>query len=151
MLQRKQTLFLLCVMILSFVGVLWPLATIEPEGMGVGDMVYNICIRKGDGGMSLSVLPLFILDVLVFIISLLTIFLYKNRLLQAKLCISCILLLVVWYAYLIYCWTSIFSVSGTFHVGFSSLLPLINIILCWMARHGIMSDAKLVRSMDRIR
>ena len=101
MLQRKQTLFLLCVMILSFVGVLLPLGTIEPEGMGVGDMVYNICIRKGDGGMSLSVLPLFILDVLVFIISLLTIFLYKNRLLQAKLCISCILLLVVWYVYLI--------------------------------------------------
>lgn len=151
MLQRKQTLFLLCVMILSFVGVLLPLGTVEPEGMGVGHKVYNLCVIKGDGGISLSVLPLFILDVVVFIISLITIFLYKNRPFQAKLCTGCILMLVVWYAYFAYCWTTMFSVSGTFHIGFSSLQPLIGIILCWMARHGIISDEKLVRSMDRIR
>lgn len=151
MLQRKQTLFLLLVLILSVVGVLMPVGTIEPEGMGVADTVYNLCIRRGDGGMSLSVLPLFILNVVVFIIALVTIFLYKNRVLQANLCRGCILLLVVWYAYFAYCWTSIFSVSGTFHIAFSSLLPFVNVILCWMAMHGIISDEKLVRSMDRIR
>ncbi len=49
MIQRKQSLFLLVVFVLSIVGAMLQVGNIEPSGMGVGDNVYSLCILHADG------------------------------------------------------------------------------------------------------
>ncbi len=151
MLQRKQTLFLLAVVILTMVGVFFPLGNVEPAGMGVADKAYCLCVIKGEGGSSFVTAPLFAVNVLTFMLTLVTIFMYSKRPLQARLCVNGILLQVAWYCYLAFCWTSVFDSTGTFRPSITVCLPLLNIIFFVMARHGIIKDEKLVRSMDRIR
>ena len=151
MLQRKQTLFLLAVVILTIAGTVFSLGGVKPSGMGTSDRVYSMCILKANGAVSFITLPLFVLNVLTFIFASVTIFLYRNRPLQARLCVVGMFLQAAWYGYLAYCWTSAFALSGTFHPSFIVCLPLIAIIFLVMARQGIIKDEKLVRSMDRIR
>lgn len=151
MLQRKQTLFLLAVVVLTMVGVFFPLGNVEPSGMGVADKVYSLCVLNGEGGTSFATAPLFAVNVLTFMLTLVTIFMYSKRPLQARLCMNGILLQVAWYCYFAFCWTSVFASSGTFHPSITVCLPLLNVIFFVMARQGIIKDEKLVRSMDRIR
>lgn len=85
---------------------------------------------------------------LAALFSIATIFLYQKRKLQATLCLAPVLLIVGWYVVL--------AVSpqpdGTPQLlGWTHVLPLISIILTFMARKGILADEKLVRSLDRIR
>ena len=151
MIQRKQSLFLLVVFLLSIVGAMLQIGNIEPTGMGVGDKVYSLCIEHADGSHSYASLPLLIIYTLNGILSLASIFLYNNRKLQMKLCLLGVFLMAVWYLAFTYLCVSVFSEVGTFHPSFSVCLPIVCLILYFMAHTGINKDEKLVRSMDRIR
>ena len=41
--------------------------------------------------------------------------------------------------------------AADFHVNIAAVFPAIAIILCFMARQGILSDERKVRAADRIR
>jgi 4-hydroxybenzoate polyprenyltransferase len=112
MIQRKQTLFLLLAAILALVCFFFRLTW---------------------------------LDVLLIVLaglSAVTIFLYKKRIPQARLCLLGILLVFAWYIGLAVIEAQIDVVEG---------LPMVDAILLFLARKGILDDEKLVRSMDRIR
>ncbi len=74
--------------------------------------------------------PLFVIQAFASVLSLYTIFIYKKRPLQAKLCLVTILI-------------HFLSIVACF--------PLIAAILCFMARKAILADERLVRAADRIR
>ena len=112
MIQRKQTLFLLLAAIVAVV-----------------------C----------GALRLQWIDGLLLIVALLavyTIFQYKRRMLQARLCLVGLFGFLVWYILL-----AVFQGYATM----VDSLPMVGAILTFMARKGIIADEKLVRAADRIR
>ena len=70
--------------------------------------------------------------------------LYKNRKLQAGLCLLPIVALLAWYVLL-----AIYAVPEIMH--WQYVLPAVGILAVLMARKGILHDEKVVRSYDRIR
>ena len=76
------------------------------------------------------------------VLSVYTIFIYKQRLRQARLCLAGLFLIFVWYILL--------AVYQGF-VNTIDALPMVNAILIFLARNRILADEKLVRAADRIR
>ncbi len=94
-------------------------------------------------------LPLFIIQMLVSALSLYTIFLYKRRTVQAKLCLVSIVASFAWYIVL-----AVLIQQGKLSqesLQLTTALPLVAAILCFMARRAILADERLVRAADRIR
>ena len=154
MIQRKQTLFLLVALILTIVGMCLPVATFTPQGMGTNVEVYNLWVKGNQASLDFSVAPLFVLLLLSCPLNILAIFMYKNRILQARLCLTCMLLLLLYcVAYGYYCFMGGIDAVSTmnYHMGWATCCPPISFILYAMARQGVLADEKLVRSMDRIR
>lgn len=149
MIQRKQTVFLLLALAAVIVCICMPLGSLEPKGMGVAPLWYNIGLM---GSPSFSVQPVPFIDLVVIgVLSLACIPLYKRRKLQMRLCVANILLCLVWYGYYAFCVLSLFKGMGTFHPHFAGCLPLVALILYVLAYRGIKADEELIKSMDRIR
>jgi len=150
MIQRKQTVFLFLALVAVIVCLMSPIGSFEPEGMGVFHGMSNWFISNPQNGER-EWTPLFFILLVTCPVTLGAIFTYKNRVLQARLCIVNIVLFLLWYAdYAAY---AIFLGPDkmTLHPGFAASLPMIAVILCFMARSGIIADEKLVRAADRIR
>lgn len=155
MIQRKQTLFLLLAVVACAFCLFLPLGSIEPKGMGVATKVYNLGV-VGEGGISVSYtcIPLFLLQCVTAILSLVTIFLFKNRKLQMSLCSVALLFNALWYVDYILLFLGIIpipEVEGKMGLGFAACLPLVSFILILMAKKGVEADEKLVKAADRIR
>ena len=91
---------------------------------------------------------LFGIQMLASAISLIAIFLYKRRPLQATLCLAAILVNIVWYIVLaVLIQQGLLSES----LPLTASLPIIAAILCLLARRGVIADEKLVRAADRLR
>ncbi len=71
-----------------------------------------------------------------------TIFLYRRRMVQARFCLVGLFVIFAWYI-------GIAVMEGV--AGFVESLPMVNAILIFLARKGILDDEKLVRAADRIR
>ncbi len=156
MIQRKQTLFLLFAVIVLAVCLFFPVAGISPKGMGGEGLLYNLGVVPGDSGISVdsTCIPLFLLLSVSAVLSLVNIFMYKNRKLQMSLCSVSMLFALLWYvdyALLFFGIIPLESMVGALEVKFASCLPFISIILCAMAKRGISDDEKLVKAADRIR
>ena len=151
MIQRKQTLYLLLALIATTICLCLPIGTFVPTGMGVDMPVYNLWVVT-PSGHDFSVWVLFFLLLLTCPITIAAIFLYKNRKVQAKLCLLNILLMVLWYTfYVFYALTLGDDLQATFHFEVIAFLPFVALLLYILARKGILADEALVRSMDRIR
>ena len=150
MIQRKQSVFLLIAFIASVVCLCMPLGSFEPQAMGVSFKMYNLMVMLG-GGADYSVCGLFGLLTVSSIISLATVFLYRNRMLQSRMCLCNLFLLVAWYVVLGVMTRNVMSADTAFHISFAACLPAVAIILNFMARVAIIKDEKLVRAADRIR
>ncbi len=150
MIQRKQSVFLLLAFIASVVCLCMPLGSFEPQAMGVSFEMYNLMVMLGTGA-DYSVCGLFGILTLSSILSLATIFLYRNRMLQSRLCLCNLFLLVAWYIVFGVMSRNVISADTAFHVQFAACLPAVAVILNFMARVAIIKDEKLVRAADRIR
>ena len=148
MIQRKQTVFLLVAFVLTLMGMSMQVGSLVGETGAVFARVYSLWITDGQGQHSFVSAPLFVALMLSARLSLVTIFLYTKRKLQATLCLLLMLLYVVWYVVLAVLPQ---QTGGQLHVEWPAVLPAISIILVFMARKGILADEKLVRSLDRIR
>lgn len=79
---------------------------------------------------------------LLAVLSLVIIFLYKQRPTQATCCVGSMALAVIYYIVL--------AVNQPL-IGWHMALPLMGILMLFLARKNILKDEKLVRSLDRIR
>lgn len=70
--------------------------------------------------------------------------LFKNRKLQATVCVVAMAFLLAWYVML-----AVYATAYTME--WQDVLPAVAILLIFMARKGILHDEKVVRSLDRIR
>ncbi len=147
MIQRIQSLYLSISVILCATLLAVPYAEIAKDG---AVYLFN---SKGillDGITKQNGIWVLIVIALVAIIHLISIFSYKNRILQKKIVLVGMISLLGLFGLLFY--YSYFSFSGakiSLQTGF--ILPLIAIIVDYLAIRGINKDEALVRSIDRIR
>lgn len=153
MIQRKQTVFLLLAVVLMMVAMATQIGSFQVGGLEVGRL-YQLWFTDPLGKRHLDTWPLMAILLPTAALSLYTIFVYRNRRLQALFCLVCALLIVGWYV----CYFVVGQVAGdrswgvvTFRPTWSAVLPVVSLILLLMARRSIQADERLVRSMDRIR
>ncbi len=148
MIQRKQTLFLLIAFVLTVVCMSVQVATLLGNDSIAFAKVYNLFLADGQGHYTFSSAPLFVMLLLSALLSLVSIFMYMKRKLQAAMCVVNMIVLVAWYVFLAVLPQ---TTGGQIHLLWPVVLPAVSVILQFMARKGILADEKLVRSLDRIR
>lgn len=90
--------------------------------------------------------------VLIPVLSAITIFLFKKRILQIRLIIFTIVLLAGYYGLMfIYLWQFGKSLEASMYVEVIASFPLISIVLDILAIRAIGRDEALVKSLNRIR
>ncbi len=155
MIQRIQTLYLLLIGALCGATMLLPLTYFSTTS---GEL-FNIYIRgvKTAGGEEIQgTIYMLILAAAATILPFVNIFLFKNRMLQLRICGIEGVLLIGNYAMIgayTYLGTRAFEQFGVESVGFHPALfaPLVAIVLCFFSGRAILRDELLVRSVDRIR
>lgn len=151
MIQRKQTLYLLLSLVVTVACLCMPVAKLEPQGMGLSTLIYNLGTVVPDRGINFSNWPLFALLVVTVPLEAFAVFSYRRRPLQAKLCSWSIVFCLAWYVYYAFALLNGFGHEYTFHLQFAACLPLVAVIALFLARRGVIHDEKLVRSADRLR
>ena len=161
MIQRIQTLYLLLVVILgTLLCIFSPVEFLLPEAT---DYVSLHALDKW---------PLAVMSIAIPLLALVTIGLYKRRLLQVRLnimnvvlCLGYYALLALYVAYIVKgyepldavnCQLStvncqLSTVNCEWYLTMWSAIPLVNIVLLMMATRSILKDEALVRAADRLR
>lgn len=153
MLQRIQTVYLLIIVALTIATLFLPLAILN-----VGDQFYSF---DATGLSSMVSQPeliyptwgLFALTACIALIALITIFLFKKRILQIRLCVFNAFLMLGFYGlFAFFIWTIKGEMEGAgFGLKFALSFPLVALILDYLAIRNIGADEALVRSLDRLR
>ena len=153
--QRIQTVYLLIIVILSSLTLFLPMVSFMPKYIDLQPL-YELkqmnLVGTGDVYSNLTTWTLFVLTLCIPIVALITIFLYKKRTLQISLTVANMILMVGYYVLLaIAIWSISDRLNADWHLHFTVIFPLINIILAYLALRGIAKDEALVRSLDRLR
>jgi len=148
MLQRVQSLFLFAITIIHLLLLFVPSAGwVSADGNAV---LTALKIQYG----ALKGFPaiFFLVNFLVVALSVVTIFLYRNRKTQMTACRFIFIALIVHYAVVLYYITNP-APSYAFEPARSPglIFPLVSLILTWLALRNIRKDDELIRSVDRIR
>jgi hypothetical protein len=155
MIQRIQTLYLILALALMVLLLVFPAAQVIGEDMQLYQFKITGVYELSGSGPLLDMLywPLLILVVIIMVIYLIAIFLFKRRRLQMRLCIYNILLLAgilgLMYYYLSFTFKETSAMEYSYKLPF--VLPLIAMILTYLAFRAVRKDELLVRSIDRIR
>ena len=153
MLQRIQTVYLLIIVALTVAILFLPLAVLQAGDQFFTFDATGISTMTAQPELVYPTWGLFALVVVISLLALLTIFLFKKRILQIRLCIfNAILMLGFYGLFAFFCWnlkgqTELFSLSLNIALSF----PLISLILDYLAIRNIGADEALVRSLDRLR
>lgn len=147
MIQRIQTLLLLDVVIVSVLMLFFPFVSYENL---LNTFTLKVMNQPFCGTWYYTAEAI---NALIILIALLTIFLYKNRPLQAKLSNLVALLNLALLAVLLFTRVVIVEnfLGGNKQTLWPSYLPVISMFSAFMAGIFIKKDENLVRSADRIR
>lgn len=152
MIQRIQTIYLLIVAILAVVMMSFPVGSFVPADYNIpATELTNLAVVAADGTADYAPWALFALLVVIAAVSLITIFLYKKRMLQIRLTLFNMILLVGYYVTMI---TFVFMLKPedcSFVPSWVVCLPLVSIILSWLAIRAIGKDEMLVKAYERLR
>lgn len=138
-LQRIQSVYLFLASLIGSSLFILPFASgpTKPQGL-LSDGYLDISDNVG----------LIVLTVLVVVLSLATIFLYNNRVLQMNLGKLNILITAGLFAFAAYLFYTIQSIAT---VGGGLFIPVLVIIFVTLANKNIQKDEKLVRDSNRLR
>ncbi|MBM6881703.1 DUF4293 domain-containing protein [Bacteroides caecigallinarum] len=149
MIQRIQSVYLLIVAILSVIVISSSLGSFIGADNSITEFT-NLSLVAQDGTEDYRPWALFAIQMISAIISLITIFLYKKRMLQIRLTLFNIILTIGYYVAFV---TFIFMLKGdaTFVPSWIVCLPFIAIVLDWLAIRAIGKDEMLVKAYERLR
>ncbi len=138
MIQRVQTIYLLLAALACIAFIFVPFGQIKtPEG---GAETWAIK----------QVTPIMISAIVVAAVSLISIFLFKNRKAQMKVVLVNIILSVVVIGLFVFGVTQHIGLRN-YVFGIGAILPLFILLFNMLAYGSIKSDENLVKSMDRLR
>jgi glucan phosphoethanolaminetransferase (alkaline phosphatase superfamily) len=156
MIQRKQSVFLALAALLGIIIFFLDIALIQISVPEKKTVILHFASLEATGVTIVQ--PFFynmimIFDVLIVALCIYTIFEFANRPKQIKLCRGVIFLIVL----LIGCMFLItdklkgqFTGSTIFYL-YALYVPIVMLVLVFLAIQGISADEKLVRSADRLR
>ncbi|MBQ9312283.1 MAG: DUF4293 domain-containing protein [Bacteroidales bacterium] len=172
MIQRIQTLWLSLAAIVAISAFFFPIGNFVLSDQSI---IFNL-IPKPASIDSTSfyqqnpVWVLIILNIVFIVLSIISIFLYKNRQLQLKIVALAFLVLVAYTCYLflyqvdaglkdilaVFCkgredLLKTYLDSYDISYGFASYCPIIQMLMLVFARNGIRKDEQLVRSSEHLR
>lgn len=152
MIQRIQSLYLVAIVALMVTAIFTPLAYFVAGAEEY--LLYAFSLKGGE--VSYSTMYMGFVVALAAIIPFVTIFLFKNRMLQIRLCaVELVLLIgsVIFMAIYYYLGSRMFTNLEFSTQGFriAIIFPLVSIVLDYLAMRAIFHDEMLVRSLDRIR
>jgi hypothetical protein len=156
MLQRIQTVYLLAAAVLMSLLLFLPLAEIAPEGTGIYTATGKGWFLSAGGEpveLVMATWPVFILALTLALLPLINIFLYRNRKLQLRISVYSIILAFGLIGLIYYYFVIGFRQldDPVYALRFPIIVPVIYIVLTYLAFRGIRKDEMLVRSLDRIR
>lgn len=149
MIQRIQSVYLLAVTVLMVICLCSPVGSIIAADNQISTLS-NLSITMPDGSKIYDPWALFTLLLIVAAVSFTTIFLFKKRMLQIRLTIFSSVLLIGYYMALV-AFILMLAEDTTFSASWTICLPLVAIILNWLAIRGIGADEALVKAYDRLR
>ena len=152
MIQRIQTVYLLLVVALGialcWLPVVQFVTPLEASELKIWELVaarFSLAPLNGVWGLLVT-------TALIPMLALIDIFLFKKRLLQARLNIFTVMLCLGYYGVLaIYIWQARLALDLDWHILPWASIPLICLVLTLMATRRILKDEALVRAADRIR
>lgn len=150
MIQRIQTLYLLAIVILGAALIWLPVVQLlTPES---ADQLQVWELGALGGAPLQGLWGLLVTTALIPVLALIDIFLYKKRILQARLNIFLAMLCLGYYGVLaLYIWLATMSMDVEWHLLPWASFPLVCMVLTLMATRRILKDEALVRAADRIR
>lgn len=150
MIQRIQTLYLLAIVALGIALIFLPVVQLVTPQEAAELQIWELTAL---GGAPLPGLwGLLVTTLLIPVLALVDIFLFKKRLLQARLNIFLALLCLGYYGVLaIYIWQAKLALGVDWHILPWASFPLVCFVLTLMATRRILKDEALVRAADRIR
>lgn len=153
MLQRIQTIFLLGAVIISILLFFMPTSVlIIPNDSSYEYLTYGIRQQNEASTFISYNWPSFLLNIFTTLTAVVTIFVYKKRFLQLRLCI---VNMILFGGLSILMWYQIRDIAGQLNAdsisGIARVFPLIGLILTWLATRGIAKDINLMKSYDRLR
>lgn len=157
MIQRIQSVYLLLVVVSLGAMFFFPLASfIGGDKDQLILHIYQLVSEVPDSQPDVPIYfiyPNLVLASLSLIISLLSIFLFKNRkkqMIMVRLVVILILGLIgTFFFYYAVKLEEISGIAANYEIG--SYMPLIAFVFLVLAYRGIMNDEKLIRSADRLR
>jgi hypothetical protein len=150
MIQRIQTLYLLAVVALGIALIWLPVVQLVTPEDAAELQVWELGALGGAPIQGLW--GLLLTTSLIPVLALVDIFLYKNRILQARLNIFTVMLCLGYYGVLaIYIWLASLTLNTDWHILPWASFPLVCLVLTMMATRRILKDEALVRAADRIR
>lgn len=156
MIQRIQSLYLLIATALMGLALILPIATFTSST----DVVYTLSafsLSTDAGSESLSTIWMGILMAAATVLPLVTLFMFKRRMLQVRLCAVEIVLLLGCIAFeAIYYYLAGANALEDVEIehrqfGWAAIMPIIALVLSAMAARATFKDEVMVRSFDRIR
>ena len=149
MIQRIQSVYLLIVAILSVIVMSNPIGSFIAADNSIVEFT-NLSLIDQSGVEDYKPWALFAILMISAIISLITIFLYRKRMLQIRLTLFKIILAIGYYVTLV---TFVFMLKGesTFVPSWMVCLPFVGIVLDWLAIRAIGKDEMLVKAYERLR
>lgn len=152
MIQRIQSLYLLLASAFMSLTLFMPIATFVVDGQTYELTAFSLTC----GEMSQSTIWLGIILAIATALPLITIFLFKKRTLQIRLCaVEVVLLIGSLVLVALYYWLTSRLFEGLVidhrQFGWAAPMPIVAIVLSYLASRAIFKDEVLVRSLDRIR
>ena len=164
MIQRIQSLYLLAIIILGIILFFVPVIQFttpidapiqrmfELEATGLDEVTPNVENLYVEPLEMRGLWGLTVTTVLIPFLAFVDIFLFRRRILQARLNIFLAMLCLGYYGILfVYIWFAKMNFNLEWHVLFWACIPLICLILTLGATRRILKDEALVRAADRIR
>lgn len=154
MIQRIQTLFLLLSLICTSMFFFFPFAEfIDSTGeISANIDIMGIHFSDGSAAKNISTISVLILILIINLVTFISIFTYKKRMLQMRFSFFNIILQIGSIALIVYCSIQTSkNIEMDLLLGFLVTLPFVAAILTFLAIRAIGKDELLVRSINRIR
>jgi len=157
MIQRIQTVYLILVAVLMTLAAVLPVAEYFDVAKNI---VYQLDMRgfvqlNPDGTFlsAISTNPVTFIFGIILVVTIMTIFKYKNRKQQFRLCtINFLLILIYTIVLAVVIFVGKNKLVGTeLTLKIPAVFSIVALILNYLAMRGIAKDENLVKSMDRLR
>lgn len=150
--QRIQTVYMAVVAILFGVMLTTPIVGFSDASANYVLNYAGVVSVGNEPTLVLNTMFLTVVELIIALVALVSIFLYKKRMLQVRLSIFNTILMIGYYfllAMYIYIVTS--NTEMQFSLRLPIVFPLIGAILTYLAIRAIGKDEALIRSLNRIR